>query len=263
MANTIAYPPACPFYPPAKRAKMTVHSIYYLAHKARAKLASEAARPDHDLRLLVGHANLLDSLMLDLADAERQQEAQFNQAIRQPAPQPVMVPPKPSYAPPAPVEEDEPEWDTKEAAASSSDEDDSEDVEMAEADIVSLRRVPSRATYQPLGVVSGPTLDEEAIEDYDEDEDEEEEYAQLSLRRTRSGQNYQAQTSPPPELDEDEDDSAEDEPMPPSPPQPALPTFAPVNGKKEEEHAGQLYRQDYYIPQRNPERLVNRTISVY
>ncbi|KAH8661827.1 hypothetical protein BGZ61DRAFT_593629 [Ilyonectria robusta] len=53
---------------------MFITQTYYLAHKARVKLSSEAARADHDLRLLVSHANLLDSLMLELADTEREQE---------------------------------------------------------------------------------------------------------------------------------------------------------------------------------------------
>ena len=52
---------------------MSITQTYYLSHKARAKLSREAAQPDHDLRLLVGHANLLDSLMLELAEAEQEQ----------------------------------------------------------------------------------------------------------------------------------------------------------------------------------------------
>lgn len=36
---------------------------YLLASKARAKLTREASRPDHDLRVLVCHANMLDNLM--------------------------------------------------------------------------------------------------------------------------------------------------------------------------------------------------------
>lgn len=67
------------------RKNMSITQTYYLAHKARAKLSREAAQPDHDLRLLVGHANLLDTLMLELADAEREQERWFNQTIRAPA----------------------------------------------------------------------------------------------------------------------------------------------------------------------------------
>jgi len=38
---------------------------------------SEAGRPEHNLRRLVGHANLLDTLMLDLSQAEDQQEGRY------------------------------------------------------------------------------------------------------------------------------------------------------------------------------------------
>ncbi len=36
----------------------------YLAYKAREKLFLEASRPNHNLRVLVGHANLLDHFVL-------------------------------------------------------------------------------------------------------------------------------------------------------------------------------------------------------
>ncbi|GBF65230.1 hypothetical protein TMEN_7947 [Trichophyton mentagrophytes] len=61
---------------------MSLSETYVLAHTARAKLTREAARADHHLRLLVGHANMLDNLMLDLAEAEREREAWYNQAIK-------------------------------------------------------------------------------------------------------------------------------------------------------------------------------------
>ena len=60
---------------------MSITQTYFLAHSARGKLSREAARPDHDLRLLVGHANMLDSLMLDLANAEQEQERWFNNIV--------------------------------------------------------------------------------------------------------------------------------------------------------------------------------------
>lgn len=60
---------------------MSLTQTYYIAASARSKLGKEACRADHDLRLLVGHANLLDSLMIELQDAERQQEAWFNQTM--------------------------------------------------------------------------------------------------------------------------------------------------------------------------------------
>jgi hypothetical protein len=60
---------------------MSITQTYFLAHSARGKLLREAARPDLDLRLLVGHANMLDSLMLDLTNAEQEQERRFNNIV--------------------------------------------------------------------------------------------------------------------------------------------------------------------------------------
>src|SRR6185295_8894158 len=62
--------------------KMSLSQTYFIASSARSKLGKEACRPDHNLRLLVGHANLLDSLMLELRDAEREQEAWFNASVK-------------------------------------------------------------------------------------------------------------------------------------------------------------------------------------
>lgn len=45
-----------------------------MRHRAQRKLQKEAIRDDNDLRLMVGHANLLDSLMMDLHLAEEEQE---------------------------------------------------------------------------------------------------------------------------------------------------------------------------------------------
>lgn len=53
---------------------MSITQTYYFAHRARAKLL-EAAQRDHKLRLLVGHANLLDSLMNEIFDAKREHES--------------------------------------------------------------------------------------------------------------------------------------------------------------------------------------------
>src|ERR1700759_4741980 len=66
---------------PQKKQKMSITQTYFLAHSARGKLSKEAARADPDLRLLVGHANILDSLMLDLANAEQEQERWFNKSV--------------------------------------------------------------------------------------------------------------------------------------------------------------------------------------
>lgn len=57
---------------------MSFTRMYAIALTARSKLGREADRADHNLRRLVGHANLLDALLIDLAVAERDQESRFN-----------------------------------------------------------------------------------------------------------------------------------------------------------------------------------------
>jgi hypothetical protein len=49
-----------------------------IAHQARGKLAKEANCPDHNLHRLVCHANMLDTLIFDLAHAEQEQEIYLN-----------------------------------------------------------------------------------------------------------------------------------------------------------------------------------------
>jgi hypothetical protein len=49
-----------------------------IAHQARGKLAKEANCPDHNLHRLVCHANMLDTLIFDLAHAEEEQERYLN-----------------------------------------------------------------------------------------------------------------------------------------------------------------------------------------
>lgn len=52
-----------------------------LAKKAWAKLSREADRPDQSLRLLVGHASLLDSVMLEITHTESELQSWFDQSI--------------------------------------------------------------------------------------------------------------------------------------------------------------------------------------
>jgi hypothetical protein len=192
---------------PLKRKAMSVTQTYYLAHTARGKLSSEAARADHNLRLLVGHANLLDSLMLDLAEAEQEQESWFNQSVKKAT---KTEEPRHIQWADTIVEDPEEDWQAEDAEESDSDSesDSDEDIEMEEHMAI-LQRVASRPQI---------TLVEEVEEDFEEDE--EEDYASLSLHRTNS----HSATSPP-ELDSDSD-SSEDESMPPSPPNASIPTFS-------------------------------------
>jgi hypothetical protein len=172
---------------------MSLTQTYYIASSARSKLGKEACRPDHNLRLLVGHANLLDSLMLDLQDAEREQEAWFNQTVQkaQKAEEPKHI----QWA--DTIVEEEEEVEEEEADDSDSDSEfDEEDFDML-SQFRSIRQAPVS--------VSSEELEEEY---YDEEEDEPE----LALVRTQS------HSASPPELVDDSD--SEDDSPPASPPQP-------------------------------------------
>lgn len=250
--STSSATPASPLIAsPFKRKTMSITQTYYLAHKARSKLSHEAARPDHNLRLLVGHANLLDSLMVELADAEREQESWFNQSVRSASPKKEE---KHIQWADTVIEDPEEDWDAEDADSDSSSDSDSdfddEDVEMA--DIVSLTRVASNKI-----VPQSPAM--EVDEDFEE-EDEEEDYAHLTLTRSPS------HSASPPELEHDSD-SSEDESMPPSPPSTVLPTFSEkqresIASTEYSEKDSDFYDQGYYLPPRNPARLVS-AISVY
>ncbi|KAK1510414.1 uncharacterized protein CCOS01_15245 [Colletotrichum costaricense] len=253
-----------------QKKKMSITQTYYLAHKARAKLSSEAARADHDLRLLVGHANLLDSLMLELADAEREQESWFNQSVRGATK---------TESAPAATKDRHIQWadsiaedsedlyeddssDSDDSSVSSDDDYEEDDIEMA--DTVSLRRMPSAAPASPRTSTIEVSEDYDMEEDDLEEDDLEEDYAQLELVRTPS----HSSSSSPPELEHEHDsDISDDESMPPSPPNAVL-TFNEKEAKEEisqqqsQQGDGTFYSEGYYLPARNPARLVS-AISVY
>ncbi|EHK98357.1 hypothetical protein M7I_5830 [Glarea lozoyensis 74030] len=234
---------------------MSVTQTYYLAHTARGKLSHEAARSDHNLRLLVGHANLLDSLMLELAEAEQEQESWFNQSVKKAT---KTEGPKHIQWADTIVEDPEEDWQAEDVEESDSDSeyDSDEDIEMA-SHMATLQRVASRQQV---------TAVEEVEEEFEDDE--EEDYASLSLHRTNS----HSATSPP-ELDSDSD-SSEDESMPPSPPSTSLPTFSEKERRQiattsyysksqptESSNSIPAYEENFYLPQRGP-GLVS-AISVY
>ncbi|KND95307.1 hypothetical protein TOPH_00589 [Tolypocladium ophioglossoides CBS 100239] len=217
-----------------KKTTMSITQTYYLAHKARAKLSREAAQPDHDLRLLVGHANLLDSLMLELADAEREQERWFNQSVRGAS----KTPDRRVQWADRIVEQPEEEYDSDSSDSDSDFDYEEDDLEMTTA--VSART--------PVYRTQSAQLDEgEEMGD-----DLEEDYAQLELVRTPS------HTSSPPELIDHDSESSDDESMPPSPADAAL----PYNEKEAKEEQDSLYDEEYYVSRRNPAALVS-AISVY
>lgn len=181
--------------PPQKKQKMSLTQTYYIAASARSKLGKEACRADHNLRLLVGHANLLDSLMIELADAEKKQEEWFNNTVR-----------KASNA----EESRHIQWADTIAEEDEGDYSDSD----SESDFYDEDGDYDMSNLLPRKIISSPVqFSSTATEDDDEDiyEDEEDD-AELTLTRVSS--------QSPPELVHDEE--SEDESSPTTPPQPTM-----------------------------------------
>jgi hypothetical protein len=213
---------------------MSITQTYYLAHKARAKLSREAAQPDHDLRLLVGHANLLDSLMLELADAEREQERWFNQSVRGAEHTTKEEARRVQWAETiASVPEEDYESDSSEE-----DYDEDEDIEMINATV---------------------KVSAHEVADAMEEDDLEEDYAQLELVRTHSHSHPS-----PPELVDHESDSSDDESMPPSPEQSLLRVHSDKkqDAAEEEQDHHSFYDEGYYVSRQTSTTMVT-PISVY
>lgn len=182
--------------PPAKKQKMSLTQTYYIAASARSKLGKEACRADHDLRLLVGHANLLDSLMIELQDAERQQEAWFHSTVAkaQKSEEPRHI----QWADSIVEEEEDDDSDV------SSDSDSESDYYDEEGDFDMI--MPRRIAQAPVNITT-TEVDEDEDDQYDDLEDDE----GLALTRVPS--------QSPPELVHDEDS---DDESPPTPPQPTM-----------------------------------------
>lgn len=190
---------------------MSLTQTYNLAHTARGKLSKEANRADHHLRLLVGHANLLDSLTLELAEAQREQEHWFNQTV---------------WLAEDIVEEDDDDSDPSDSSDDDSDVDIDEVEEKEERRIggqqggVGLfRRSDHPTSSTDVRITVSPIEFDEGEDDEDDDEeyeDDEADSGDLALVRTSSHST--------PELLQDDDDESEDD-MPPSPPQPILHDF--------------------------------------
>lgn len=195
-----------PSFSPAKKQRMSLTNTYYVASTARSKLGREASRADHNLRLLVGHANLLDSLMVELADAEREQEAWFNESVKKAA-----KPNEPRHI----------QWIDTIAEAEEDEDSDSDDESDAGSDIYDEDEEMFTLPL-PTKIASAPVIfSSSAIEDSDSDEemeDDDEYDEELTLSRVAS--HY---TLSPPELTHDSSDSdSEDDSMPSSPEQPAF-----------------------------------------
>jgi hypothetical protein len=215
--------------PPQKKQKMSLTQTYYVAASARAKLGKEACKPDHNLRLLVGHANMLDSLMLEIQSAREQEELWFEKTVQkaQKSEEPKHI----QWLDTIVQEEDE-EEDSDDAASEASDSD--SDFDEEEFEMLPLKRLRS----PPVTVTSQEFEDEDFYED---DED----LPELALTRTHS------HSSPPPELVDDSD--SEDDSPPQSPPQPTLDItlFDEKHNSMSESEQTAFFDDGYFIPERN------------
>lgn len=234
----------------AQEKRMAYTQTFQLAQRARGKLQREASQHDHNLRLLVGHANLLDSLMIALSEAEREQEQWFNDAVQGSI---AADDDEEEAIEKEREEEDEREEDEEERdwphpssfdghgwlaadyySESDSDEDSEsevdsdEDMEGIEYTIPRVKSMSSQRSLPPLFqdtihtmVVNGVGNEDEDEDDEDADADEDE-HGMYSLRRTPSSHGS------PPQLVADLTDDEEEESAPPSPPQLSLP-FASID----------------------------------
>lgn len=202
---------------PAKKQKMSLTQTYYIASTARTKLGREASRSDHDLRLLVGHANLLDVLMVELQEAEKEQEAWFNESLRKNT-----KPEQPRHV--QWIDSIAEEYEEDSDSESDSDSEDIYDEEDAEF------TVPAQSEY----TVTSREIEEDE-EDFEQDFEDMEYDEEHALTRV---------VSHPPELIHEDSSDSEDESMPTSPNaeldleyQPTQPiTTTPYGNKKIDQH---------------------------
>lgn len=215
----------------ANVATMSVAEMYRLAHRVRDKLAREATSPNQQMRLLVGHANLLDMLVDRLNEANFEEDDYLEETSVAAATHHRDLSDSDSDT----TESDTSESDTTESGDGSAEEDEEAQYE-AQAD---WEREPSRllhdaAPYQHTG------------------------------RRTRRKVTCPHFEHQPPELECDDDgyDSDSDSDGPESPtfelPPPLDDDDFPPAGKGRQEtkevHES-LFSDDYCLPPRSPARL--------
>ena len=197
---------------------MSLTHTYRVAATARSKLGSEAGRPNHRLRHLVGHANLLDSLMLELADAERQQEQWFDETVKNATANPASTASIPSTSASMQhvrwtdtevedpdedaIDEDDDDDDDTSSDSTVDYDEDAEEI-IAQLPLIRIRSPPVQITT--MEVTSSHDKPDTDLDVYDEDEDiyfDDEEYDEAhALVRINSHSN-------PPELIHDDEASA-------------------------------------------------------
>ena len=165
---------------------MSAIQTYSLVHTARGKLSSEASRAEYNLRRLVGHANFLDSLMLEVAEIQREHETWLNQFTPQ-----ASNPTKQRHIQWADAVVDDREEDRRPGNA------DSSDLSGSDSDHSSGEEVGEQ--------ISSPYPTGEHNEEREFEDNAEEDYNDLALHRTQS------HSHSPPDLECDLDDFSDDD----------------------------------------------------
>lgn len=153
------------------KSEMSLAETYFLATRARSKLSKAASRHDHDLRVLVAHANMLDSVMDSLAEKRRLEKSMLNTAAAE------------REAANAAVafddEDDDEEYfsDSDSDTDSDSDEEEEEEEEFDDSKYRNLTHIPFGSNKREFRAL--PTVDEDTTDlpllSYSSDEEEEEE----------------------------------------------------------------------------------------
>lgn len=158
--------------------------------------------------------------MLELANAEKEQERWFNRSVNSATR--ASQDEKPSHIRWADnlVEEPEEDWSSEEDSDAESDMSDS-DLEDDDMTVHTASATPIRRPPSPVAIITEQEVSdsESETEDEEEDEDFDFEFEDLALTRSPSRQS-------PPELLEDLDDDSEEDTTPPSPPQSAFDDFS-------------------------------------
>lgn len=193
--------------------------------------------------------------MVELADAEREQESWFNQTVNGAA--------KASAESKHIVWADSIAEETEEDTRMYSSDSDSEYDEDEGMDIAVPAALPARRAPSPPAYVTTIEVDSDDSDD-DYSDDGIEDYAELTLTRTSSAH--------PPELSHESDSDSDDDSMPPSPPQPNAPLDAFSEKQRQAiattsfyekqasstaaslSHAEQasFFEEGFYLPRRQP-----------
>jgi hypothetical protein len=152
------------------KSEMSLAETYFLATRARSKLAKAASKHDHDLRVLVAHANMLDSVMDSLAE-KRRLEKSLLKATEQEAVE-LAVTFKDNDD-----NDDDEEYFSDSDSDTDSDSDEEEEEEFDDSRYRNITHIPFGSNKREFRAL--PTVDEDATDlpslSYSSDEEEEEE----------------------------------------------------------------------------------------